>query len=297
MLPKRSLLFSVIWGTLLVTTLLASEDRTRLTAEQSRTLEHWYENVGPARSGESFGDYLGRAAAVQHGARYEDVVPPPGVETLHVNLDQFECVSFIESSVAVARCGWLGTATGECFERELIASRYRGGDIGDYASRLHYFTDWIGDNQARHRVVDLTPSLGGRPVYRNFFYITRRRLQRAVVSDAVTMDLHQELASTEARLSAMPHAVLDREQAPPVLSKLQEGDLVAFVRERPGLLVHHAGFAHWSGGKPRLLHASSYHHRVVITATDVTDYLLRRPERRGILVIRPLPPEGTPEMR
>lgn len=297
MLTKRSLAFSVIWGTLLVTPLVSSEDRTPLTAEQSRTLEHWYEIVGPPRRGESFGEYLGRAAAVQHGARYGDFAPPPGVETLRISLDQFECVSFIESSVAVARCGWQGTATDDCFARETLASRYRDGDIGDYASRLHYFTDWIGDNEARHRVRNLTAALGGRSVYRDFFYITSRKLHGAVAHQADTADLRRRLAATEARLSAMPHAVLDRNQAPPVLAKLREGDLVAFVRERPGLLVHHAGFVHWSGGKPRLLHASSYHQRVVITATDVADYLLRRPERRGVLVVRPLPPEGTPEMR
>jgi hypothetical protein len=297
MLTKRSLSFSIIWVALVLPALVSGEDRTRLTTEQSLRLDHWYRAVGTVRRGETFGDYLGRAAATRHGARYEEVVPPPGIERLRVRLDQFECVSFIESSLAVARCGWRGTTTDACFERELIASRYRGGDIGDYASRLHYFTDWIQDNEARHRVRNLTPSLGGRPVYRDFFYITSRELQRSVVPSTQTTELHRELAATEARLSATPHAVLDRVQAPPILAELHEGDLVAFVWERPGMLIHHAGFVHWSGGQPRLLHASSYHHRVVITATDVQDYLLRRPERRGVLVVRPLPPEGTSEMR
>ena len=152
MLTKRSLVFSVVWSALVASRLVASEDRTRLTSDQSQTLERWYQTVGSPRTGEPFGEYLGRTAAAKHGVGYEEIVPPPGDEILRVSLEQFECVSFIESSVAVARCGWQGRATGSCFERELIASRYRGGDIGDYASRLHYFTDWIGDNEARHRL-------------------------------------------------------------------------------------------------------------------------------------------------
>ena len=59
--------------------------------------------------------------------------------------------------------------------------------------------------------------------------------------------------------------MLSRENAPAVLNELLDGDLVAFVRERPGLLVHHAGLVYWANGTPRLLHASSYHGRVVIT--------------------------------
>ncbi len=102
--------------------------------------------------------------------------------------------------------------------------------------------------------------------------------------------LTREVAATESRLSRAPHLVLSREKARAVLDALEDGDLVAFVRERSGLLVHHAGFVYRVGGKPRLLHASSYHQRVVLTPDDVSSYLLRRSERRGVLVARPLRP-------
>ena len=101
----------------------------------------------------------------------------------------------------------------------------------------------------------------------------------------------REMQTTEARLSATTHSVLTRESAATVLSELEDGDLVAFVRERPGLLVYHAGFVYWANGTPRLLHASSYHGRVVITVRDLTNYLLRRPERRGVIVARPIVPQ------
>lgn len=252
-------------------------------------LTAWYETLGPPRSGESFGHYLARAARIQHGKRYEEAAqPPPGVETLRIDLDEFECVTFIESSLAVARCGFEGTPTRACFEQEIIASRYRGGALSDYASRLHYFTDWIDDNAGRGRLTNLTPALGGQPTFKRFFRISQRELPRG----AVSAETAAEVARVESRLSESPHFVLSRELAPAKLSLLEDGDLIAFVRERPGLLVHHAGFILRVGGVPHLLHASSFHKRVVITAEDVTDYLLRRPERRGVIVARPTPPRA-----
>ena len=256
-------------------------------AEQPATkLASWYNALGEPRPSESFGRYLARTARVQHGVKYADISERPGAETLDVNVDAFECISFIESTLAVARCAWESERNESCFVRELEATRYRGGRMGDYASRLHYFVDWIGDNESRGRLVNMTASLGGEPVQKDFFYISERVLKRwdmkedelaSLKSLKSLKSMTHEMQTTEARLSATTHSVLTRESAPAVLSELKDGDLVAFVRERPGLLVHHAGFVYWANGTPRLLHASSYHARVVITVRDLTNYLLRRP--------------------
>ncbi len=254
-------------------------------------LASWYNALGEPRPSESFGRYLTRTARIQHGVKYVEISARPGAETLDVHVDAFECVSFIESTLAVARCAWESEPTASCFVRELEATRYRSGHMGDYASRLHYFVDWIGDNESRGRLVNMTAALGGEPVRKDFFYITERVLERADVQEDDLASLTREMQTTEARLSATTHAVLTRQSAPPVLSELEDGDLVAFVRERPGLLVHHAGFVYWANGTPRLLHASSYHGRVVITVRDLTNYLLRRPERRGVIVARPIVPQ------
>jgi len=263
--------------------------------EQPATkLASWYNALGEPRLSESFGRYLVRTARIQHGVKYAEISEPTGAETLDVDVDAFECVSFIESTLAVARCGWGAEPTESCFVRELEATRYRSGRMGDYASRLHYFIDWIGDNESRGRLVNMTASLGGEPVQKDFFYVSERALKRSDAKEnelASLMSMVREMQTTEARLSATTHSVLTRESAPPVLSELKDGDLVAFVRERPGLLVHHAGFVYWTNGTPRLLHASSYHSRVVITVSDLTNYLLRRPERRGVIVARPIAPQ------
>lgn len=267
-----------------------ASDHETLTTKTRAKLQEWYDGVGAPLAHETFGAYLARTAFFQRGVGYDSVQTPAIPERLRVELSRFECVTFIESSLAAARCGFREEPTAACFEREVTASRYRGGAISDYASRLHYFDDWIDDNEARKRLKNLTAELGGEPLSRSYFHISSRVLPRSDVSKDALAVLTREVAATESRLSGVPHLVLSRERAPGVLDQLEDGDLVAFVRERSGLLVHHAGFIYRVRGKPRLLHASSYHQRVVLTGEDVVSYLLRRPERLGVLVARPLSP-------
>jgi hypothetical protein len=258
--------------------------RTRLQ------LQRWYEGVGAPLARESFGAYLARAAFHQRGLPYETVQEPKLPERLRVELSRFECVTFIESSLAVARCGFRGEPTASCFEREIVAWRYRGGALGDYASRLHYFDDWIDDNEQRRRLANLTAELGGEPVSRPYFHISARVLPRSHLSSEALATLLPEVKAMESRLSLASHPVLSRDKAPPILDGLEDGDVVAFVRERTGLLIHHAGIVYRVGGRTKLLHASSYHGRVVLTRENLSSYLLRRSDRRGVLVARPLSP-------
>lgn len=267
-----------------------SSEEAALTSKTRAQLQEWYDGVGAPLARETFGAYLARTAFFQRGLPYEPVQEPAFPERLRVELSRFECVTFIESSLAAARCGFRKEPTAACFERELVGFRYRGGALGDYASRLHYFDDWIDDNEARRRLKNLTSELGGEPLTRSYFHVSSRVLPRSHLSAEALAVLTSEVAGTESRLSLTPHLVLSREKAPRVLDGLEDGDLVAFVRERSGLLIHHAGFVYRARGKPRLLHASSYHQRVVLDSDDVSSYLLRRPERRGVLVARPLSP-------
>ncbi len=220
--------FWLLAATILVSPCLrvagAPDTLPSLPPETHSKLESWYRDAGGAKPGEAFGSYLARVAYLKHGVDYDDVVSPPGEETLRIDLDRFECVTFIESSLAVARCGYRGDPTADCFERELVLSRYRDGVLTDYASRLHYFADWIDDNGRRNRLQNLTRELGGEPVSREFFYVTRHLLRRAVVSGNELARLEREVADTESRLSEEPHLILTRESAPAALGKLEDGD-------------------------------------------------------------------------
>jgi hypothetical protein len=247
--------------------------------------------VGERVPGEAFGSFLGRVAAARLDTPYGHASEIRGSETLSVELRRFECVSFLESSLAVARCAWRGESTQECFVWEVMGFRYRSGLMANYASRLHYFADWLEDNGGRWRLNDITGELGGQPVQRNFFYLTRRAPKGPALA---SFGARRAMAAIESDLSSRSHYVLGRNEFRAAVNELQDGDLIAIVGNKPGRLITHAGLiVRGEGDGARLLHASSYHRRVVVTREGVADYVTRRPERTGVIVARPLPPQET----
>lgn len=266
----------------------AGEDSpATLPAAQRQLLTAWYRGVGPKRESEPYGQLLVRAAELQLGKPYVNAAQKQEPEHLRVALESFECVSFVESSLAVARCTWMGEQTERCFLQELQQSRYRGGTIDGYASRLHYFTDWLSDNTERGRLEMLSEALGGRSMPFEFSFMTARPHRYPMLKDAAVLE---EMRSIEQQLTRRGVVLVTREAVAAAQAQLEPGDLVAFVGSKPGLLITHAGFVRRDANNlPRVLHASSYRRRVLLDGS-VANYVLRKPERRGVLVARPLPP-------
>ena len=95
-----------------------------------------------------------------------------GAEHLVVNLREYDCFTFVENVVALA---WLLTSrqkSFDAFRRVLRKIRYRQGRVEGYSSRLHYFSDWIHDNQKKGFVRDVTADVGGRPLIKAITFMT-----------------------------------------------------------------------------------------------------------------------------
>ena len=150
----------------------ASGAEAGVPATQLALLQAWYDAVGSRRPGETFGHLVVRAGRVQLGKPYYNPPQQAGPETLRVELERLECVSFVESTLALAHCIWTEEPDAGCFVRELEAWRYRGGVLKGYGSRLHYFVDWLEDNASRARLTLLTASLGGTLAQPVFSYMT-----------------------------------------------------------------------------------------------------------------------------
>lgn len=261
------------------------------SADRVPTLELWYQSVGKPLPDEDFGHFLSRVAQARIGTAYSEAYESTATEAVTLELNHFECVTFLESSLAVARCAWRDEPTEGCFVWEILGLRYRSGLMADYPSRLHYFVDWLEDNEGRWRLKDLTAELGGRPVGKDFYYIT----QHAALAPALALpSVRRSMLAIEHDLTSRPHVVLRRNDVRRALESLHDGDLVAVVGNKPGRLITHTGLiVRREGEAPHLLHASSYHRRVLITREDLADYVTRRPERIGIIVARPLPPSSS----
>lgn len=243
---------------------------------------------------------LGRAAArvgeLASGTPYEPgtleayLAAPgasPATEPLTLSLTRFDCVTLVEACLAVSRsAGAAGTPTWEAFGREVERMRYRDGTRVGYASRLHYFSEWITDGEARGLVRDLGPELGGVADARPLRFMTEHRASYPALADEEAL---HAISAMERRLDGVPRRVVPTDRIPEVADRLESGDVLAFATDLPGLDVSHAAFAYRDGGGTlRVLHAPLSGGVVEVTRSTLPEYVAAIRRATGILAARPL---------
>jgi len=243
---------------------------------------------------------LGRAAArvgeLAAGTPYEPgtleayLAAPgasPATEQLTLSLTRFDCVTLVEVCLAVARvAAHAGEPSWDAFGREVERMRYRGGTRVGYASRLHYFSEWISDGEARGLLRDLGAELGGVEDARALRFMTGHRASYPALSDDGAF---AEIAAMERRLDGRPRRLIPTARIPGVASRLESGDVLAFATGIEGLDVSHAAFAYRDGaGTLRVLHAPLSGGVVEVTRSTLPEYVAAIRRATGILVARPL---------
>jgi Protein of unknown function (DUF1460) len=206
-------------------------------------------------------------------------------EQLVVTLQEFDCVLFVETVLALARTVRAIDYTESTFVQHLSGQRYRGGTRDGYCSRLHYFADWILDNQAKGIVTDLTAQLGGIPIDKPIDFMSTHRSsypQLANESD------YQCILAQEARLNQQEIRYIPTEEIYKIYSQLQPGDIVAIATAVPGLDVTHTGLIDQidpQSGQVSFIHAAPGGVRI---ASDLQSYVERVEAAIGIMVARPV---------
>jgi hypothetical protein len=218
--------------------------------------------------------------------RYLERGGSPLREPLTISLTEFDCVTLVESCLAVARLARReGTPTWERFGREIEPMRYRGGRRAGYASRLHYFSEWISDSETRSLVDDIGIRLGGAEDARPLQFMTQHREKYPALADE---DVFQEIQAIERRISGRPRRVVPTKRIPEVVNRFETGDVLAFATEIGGLDVTHTAFAYRDrSGIVRVLHAPLSGGVVEITRATLPEYVAAIRSCTGILVARP----------
>lgn len=211
---------------------------------------------------------------------------PLGVEPLTLSLTRFDCVSLVESCLAVGRVArHAGEPEWERFGHEIERMRYRGGARRGYGSRLHYFSEWIRDGAERGLVRDLGPELGALNDPRPLRFMTEHRASYpALANDAA----FEEIGAMELALDGRPRWVVPGARLPNVIEQIETGDVLAFATTIPGLDVTHAAFAYRDGdGVLRVLHAPLSGGVVEVTRATLVEYVGAIRSCSGVLVARP----------
>jgi hypothetical protein len=212
---------------------------------------------------------------------------PRTTEPLTLSLTHFDCVSLVESCLAVARVARAGGAPSwEGFGREVERMRYRDGTRGDYTTRLHYFSEWIADGERRGLVRDLGRTLGGVEDGRPLRFMSQHRDSYPALKDDHVV---QAIAAMERRLDGRARRVVPTTRIASVADRIETGDVLAFATSIPGLDVSHSAMAYrGTDGVLRVLHAPLSGGTVEVSTTTLPEYVAALKYGTGILVARPL---------
>ena len=99
-------------------------------------------------------------------------------EVLTINIHELDCLTFIESLYALTRATLNQRYSWRDYADYIENVRYRGGEMGDYSSRIHYISEWIIDNNVRGNLVEITPELPHADyMIKNIDYMSRHPSQ------------------------------------------------------------------------------------------------------------------------
>lgn len=208
------------------------------------------------------------------------------VESLKINLHAFDCTTFVETVLALARTRSFGQRTVEAYAAQLRNIRYRGGIIDGYLSRLHYFSEWIADNERRGSVVEVSRQAGGVcDTLHLSFMSSHADLYPKLAGDP---QQRARIRAQECRLSGtefyyIPASRIDTA----TLAAIHDGDIIAFTTAIAGLDIAHVGIACCRDGEVHLLHASSSAGRVLLDPRPLAQQLQETRRFTGIRIIRP----------
>jgi hypothetical protein len=206
-----------------------------------------------------------------------------GAERLVVNLREFDCFTFVENVVAVAGCLKSWQKSFEAFRRVLKKTRYRNGRMQGYASRLHYFSDWIHDNQRKGLLRDVTSKIGGTPFRKTINFMTTHPDLYSALKDVVNL---KRLKSVERAISRRSMFFISKEGLRHSEDRIHDGDIIAITANTEGLDVQHVGLAVRVKNRIYLLHASSTECKVRLSKKTLYRYLMQSRARSGMIVAR-----------
>jgi cell wall-associated NlpC family hydrolase len=242
----------------------------------------------------SFPAYLQRYGSQFVGVRYGAGGRGCGEGLTLINVEEMDCVTFVENLLALCRASnelnaqyrrWDGLHFSDdhifrLFVLNLNRVRYYGGVNCDWEDRIHYFTAGLRELQKMGWAADVGPTLG-EPISKPINYITAHRKAYPGIEDWPRVEaLEQQLSTTTSWY--YPYSEIERYEA-----VAQTGDIIAFCTDVAGLDVSHCGFVEVdASGRLSLTHASSVQH-VVVRGMDFCDYMGRRTSVTGIMVYRP----------
>jgi hypothetical protein len=206
-------------------------------------------------------------------------------EQLVCNLSELDCFTFDENVLALYLSKKKNSNSYLDFQEILTQLRYRNNKIEGYASRLHYFTEWVRQAEKNNFIKDITIEIGGEITNKEVHFMSENQKLYPKINDEKTL---KTIVKNEEKINKKPLSQIDKSKVASVESKIKEGDFIAMTSTINGLDCNHVGIAILVNGRIHLLHASSSLKKVVISEKPLAEYLQGVKKDAGIMVLRVL---------
>ncbi|MRX64204.1 N-acetylmuramoyl-L-alanine amidase-like domain-containing protein [Maribacter luteus] len=204
-------------------------------------------------------------------------------ETLVVNLHGLDCTTFVENVLAFSLLLKEEKTDFDSFTNKLKTIRYKDGRLDGYASRLHYFSEWIANNEKKGLIQDITAVIGGREITKEINFMSGHRDLYPFLKDDTNFE---KIKASENFLNDQAICILPQEEIEANEPMIQSGDIIALTTSIKGLDITHTGIATMEAdGRIHLLHASSSG-EVKVSELPLVDYLKKISKNTGIMVAR-----------
>ncbi len=205
-------------------------------------------------------------------------------EELVVNLTEVDCTTFVEYVLAAACTVQHGNKSFEQFKQELLRIRYRNGILSDYSSRLHYFSDWLYNSKQLEILSNLNLS-AMQPYTKHINFMSTHSSSYPALKDNELMI--GKIKDCEVQLNTHQSFYIPKNDVAHCEADFKNGDVIGITTNINGLDILHVGFIVFENNRAHLLHASSSHHKVIISNETLVDYLANHKTMTGIMIARP----------
>lgn len=208
-------------------------------------------------------------------------------ESLVINLQGLDCTTFVENVLAFNLMIHQQLTDFNSYTENLETIRYKDGTLDGYASRLHYFSEWIANNDQKGLLKDMTAEIGGVESLKEINFMSSHRDLYPYLSND---ENYKKIQESEQFLKNQSICILPQDQIEENEHLIRSGDIIAMTTSIKGLDITHTGIAtREADGRIHLLHASTGSMEVEVTDLPLSEYLKGVKNNTGIMIARPLP--------
>ncbi|HUI32449.1 MAG TPA: N-acetylmuramoyl-L-alanine amidase-like domain-containing protein [Dysgonamonadaceae bacterium] len=207
-------------------------------------------------------------------------------EKLVINLHELDCFTYVENVMALSFAARSNNLSMKNFMDQLVEIRYRNNEITDYASRLHYTSDWLFENERNGLLENISKDLSGvKEAKKIDFMSTHRNAYKQLADDDVMLEKIVEIENKINDRGGFHY--LPKDLIAAKANDIPHMAMIGFVTAIDGLDISHVGFAYRKDdGELTFIHASSAEMKVVVDAKSLSDYCFSQKNCKGIVVVK-----------